>query len=334
MATNRNIPLTASEISQLWANYMVDTMAICVLRYLLEKVEESEIKSLVEYALHLAQQHVKVDVEILQSEGHPIPIGYTDHDVNINARRLYSDGFILHYLKQMGTGGVSIYGVSLSVCARSDVREHFRQCIASSTDLLDRAIGLLLSKGLYARSPYIPAPESPEFIKKESFMAGLLGDRRPLDAVEITHLYLNVLTNALGRALLMGFAQVARDEEVVKFLMRGRDIARKHEEVFSSTLRDDVLPAPETLEALVTDSTDAPFSDKLMMFHTLQLVALGIGNYGASLGGTMRKDIAADYLRLLAEIGTYAEDGASLMIDKGWLEKVPGAVERDALIKK
>lgn len=334
MLTKHNIKLTAAEVAQLWANYMSDSMAACVLKYYAAKVEDLEIKSLVEYALHLAEQHLKVDIEIFKGEGHPLPIGFTDADVNLNAKRLFNDGFLLHYIKQMGTGGVSIYGAALSVSARSDVREHFRECVDSASELLERSIKLCLTKGIYSRAPYIPIPESPEFVQKESFMAGLLGDRRPVNAVEITHLYFNILTNSLGRVLMMGFAQTAKDEDVIKYVKRGGDIALKHVEVFSSTLRDDDLPAPETWEAHLTDSTDPPFSDKLMLFHTLQLITMGAANYGASLAGTMRRDISADYLRLLAEIGTYAEDGASLMISKGWMEKIPGAAERDALIEK
>jgi len=35
----------------------------------------------------------------------------------------------------------------------------------------------------------------------------------------------------------------------------------------------------------------------------------------------------------MAEIGAYAEDGANIMIDNGWLEQPPGAADRDLLAK-
>ncbi|WP_134684855.1 DUF3231 family protein [Brevibacillus migulae] len=45
----------------------------------------------------------------------------------------------------------------------------------------------------------------------------------------------------------------------------------------------------------------------------------------------MRRDLAADYSRMMMEIAKFSEDGANIMIDHGWLEKMPGAVERRSL---
>ncbi|WP_246516434.1 DUF3231 family protein [Salicibibacter cibarius] len=36
----------------------------------------------------------------------------------------------------------------------------------------------------------------------------------------------------------------------------------------------------------MTSSTESPFSDKLMTFHTTALVDIGIGNYGLSTAGS------------------------------------------------
>ena len=57
----------------------------------------------------------------------------------------------------------------------------------------------------------------------------------------------------------------------------------------------------------------------------------GIGNYGASLAASLRLDLATDYARLLTEVGLYAEDGANLLIDNGWLEEPPQTPNKTAL---
>ena len=36
--------------------------------------------------------------------------------------------------------------------------------------------------------------------------------------------------------------------------------------------------------------------------------------------------------KLMAEIGLYAEDGANIMIEKGWLEEPPQEVDSKALV--
>ncbi len=70
-----------------------------------------------------------------------------------------------------------------------------------------------------------------------------------------------------------------------------------------------------------------------MLFHTITFTQMGIGNYGTAIAASIRRDLVVEYSRLLAEIGTFSDDGAELMIKNQWLEKIPGAVERDSLIK-
>lgn len=40
-----HIRLTSSEVGGLWANYIADSMFICVYKYYLAKVEDAEIKT-------------------------------------------------------------------------------------------------------------------------------------------------------------------------------------------------------------------------------------------------------------------------------------------------
>ncbi|UJF34910.1 DUF3231 family protein [Paenibacillus hexagrammi] len=248
-------------------------------------------------------------------------------------RDYFSDTFALLYLRNMGIAGTVAYSLGVACSFREDIRAFFNHNLKTAAELIEKSTTLLLSKGLLPRAPFIPYPDSVEYVQKESWLNGLVGDRRPLNIAEITQSYLNTLTNSLGQSLMMGFAQVAQSAEVVRHIVRGRDIATKHIEVFTSLLRDDHLPAPTTWETEISSSTEPPFSDKLMLYQTVSLSAVGLGNYGAALSASTRRDLAGIYLRLAAEIGTYADDGAELMIQNKWLEKMPGAVERDALIK-
>lgn len=88
------------------------------------------------------------------------------------------------------------------------------------------------------------------------------------------------------------------------------------------------------IDHLVSNSTDAPFSDKLMLFHKIDMFSMKIRAYaeGVSLNG--RRDIAAMYAHLMMEVGLYVEDGANIMIDRGWMERPPEAADRDNLASK
>jgi hypothetical protein len=329
---NQKIHLTSSEIAPLWFGYLNDSMVNCVLRYFLNKVEDQEIRPVVEYALSLTSEQLQYMNGLFTKEQFPTPRAFTEEDVNIQAPRLFSDGFMLFYIRRMGITGVESYASALAGAARTDIREFFTNNLKTAAELLNRADEVLLSKGLFIRSPVIPMTDSIEFVQKEGWLNGFMGDRRPINVCEITHLYLNRMANAIGKALMIGFSQVAKDREVVQLIVRGRDIADKHIQVFGNYLQNDNLPAPMTWEIEVTNTTEAPFSDKLMLFHTVALTTIGMGSYGVAISQSMRRDLVADYIRLTAEIGTFCDDGAELMIKHKWLEKIPGAIERDALI--
>lgn len=60
--------------------------------------------------------------------------------------------------------------------------------------------------------------------------------------------------------------------------------------------------------------------------------AASIGNIGAALSTNLRHDLFPSYIRALADIANYAEDGLNIMIEKGWFEEPPMVVDRKDLI--
>ncbi|MCM3571401.1 DUF3231 family protein [Neobacillus mesonae] len=330
-----NIRLTASEMGFLWTQFENDTLAICVLKYFANKCEDKEILPVVEFALDLSQKHIQIITEIFANEKIPIPAGFSDEDVNVNAPKLFTDTFMLLYLQSMGTIGMTAASIAISCSSREDISKLFQEILIEAKDLHDMARKTALAKGIYIRPPYISNPDKVQFITKQRFLFDFVGkSKRPLTAIEITHLFINVQTNSMGKALMMAFAQVCKGEDVKQFFTEGKNIANKHIKKFSSTLTNGDIPAPMSWDSHVLDSTVAPFSDKLMMFHTTGMIAVGIGNYGAAAGTCERMDLSALYTRLSAEIALFAEDGANIMIKHGWLEEPPQADDRQALVNQ
>ncbi len=333
MESNHNAKLTSSELSLLWGHYQNDTLGICTISYLLKIVEDPEIKAILDYGLTLEKDHIKIIKETFTSEKIPIPIGFSEQDVNVNAPRLFSDIFILHYLANMGAIGLNNYSIALPNSSRKDIRDFYTACLNSSAELYNRSSDLLLKKGVMIRPPYIPYPEQVEFIQKQHFLSGWLGKTRQLTAIEISYLFFNLQRNVLGTALLTGFSQVTKSKEIREYLVRGAEISKHHSSVFVNFLNKDNLTAPVTWDSEPTISTISPFSDKLIMFHVAALSTSGIGYYGASLGMSPRRDIAAAYTRLIAEVGLHAEDGMNILINNGWLEKPPSSPDRSSLAR-
>jgi hypothetical protein len=329
---NHHIRLTASEIGGLWTNFVSDSMFRCVYKYFVSCVEDSEAKTVLTHALDLCEQHIEVTFGIFREEGHAVPVGFTDQDVYPNAPRLFSDVFFLFYTEQMVKGALVTYGALLPHTFRNDIREHFMSCISSTMELMNETKKVLLSKGLEVRSPYIPPLTEAEMVKEKQFLAGWIGKQRPLTAIEITHLFSNIQTNYFGGSLVTGFAQTVKNEDVKQYFVRGKEITKKHTKIFSRYLQENDLPSPVTWDAEITDCQEPPFSDKLMMFQVNMMSAAGIGNFGTALSASPRRDIAADYSRLLAEVGLYAEDGAQILIKHNWMERPPHAADRNKLM--
>ncbi|MCH6264818.1 DUF3231 family protein [Neobacillus citreus] len=335
MEFGNQVGLTSAEITSLWASYINDSAISCKFKFFLSKVEDEEIRPLLKKAFDIAQGNLNTLTEIFKKEKYPIPYGFKlDEDVDISAPRLYSDSYALNYLHQSAQIALQGYSMNLSLSVRGDVYSHFNECISQLTPFLREVKELLLSKGLYIRSPHLPIPDDIDFVKKKSFLKGFFGEKRRLTGTEITNLFTNIQRNAFGVATLLGFSQVAQSKEVTEYLVRGKDIAKKHCEILGSLLSEDDLPVPMTWNTEVTESTAFTFSDKLMMFYTTSLIALSIGFYGTSMAVSPRKDIGLQYVRLSAEIAEYAKDGANILIENGWLEQPPMAADRDELAKK
>jgi hypothetical protein len=312
---------------------MNNSMAKCVLGYFLTQVEDSEIKPIVQFAYDLAVSHLTYLTNLFEQEQLPLPTGFTNEDVNLNAPRLYSDSFMLTYINHMSKVGLLAYSGFVSMSARKDVRTHFIDALQKTSDLFDRSSDVALSKGLFVRAPYIAYPTKTDFVDNKSYLSGfsLFSKQRPLNTVEISHLYMNIQTNLIGSHLSISFAQTSPREDVQKWMLRGNEISKKHVKIFSATLIDNDIQPPIPSDVAITNSTSPTFSDKLVMSHMALLSATGAGNYATAAAASQRSDLFLNYERLSLEVAQYAKDGVNIMINNKWLEQPPGTTDKEKL---
>lgn len=152
-----------------------------------------------------------------------------------------------------------------------------------------------------------------------------------MHALEITHFYDNIENNVTSKALIMAFAQVAKDEKIRKLFEKGRDLTTKNIEAYMQKLSGENLPSPPFLDHLVTASTFSPFSDKLMLFHKMDMFSMKIRAFGNSVAVNGRHDIGMIYSKSFMKISLFVEEAAKTMIEKGWMEQPPQAVDRKNL---
>ncbi|QDR79946.1 DUF3231 family protein [Sporomusa termitida] len=331
MPTANKLPLTSAEISNLWNMYMSDTLVVCVKKYLLAKAEDQQIRTILQQALTVSEKRSRDIAAIFSSSNVAIPVGFSDKDVNIEAPRLYSDTFALYHALSRAKYALQMSALFLFLADRPDVRNLFQEAIAACAKLLEDAKQVALTKGILIRSPIVSIPQTPNFVEKPSYIGHIIGGQRPLHVVSLMHIFLSIQENLLGKALISGFSQVARDTELRKFFLRGVEIGAKQIKGLSSFLSDEDVPIPSSPDSMLTSSTIPPFSDKLMMNHIILLNQFNLADIGVAVGQSTRTDIAADYMRMAAEIIQYGEDGINIAIKNGWMEAPPQVVSHREL---
>ena len=333
--TEKKIYLTSSEIGALWTGYMNDSMSACILGFMLKDMEDSEIKEVLQYAYDTSLSHLKALKAFFESEQYAIPHGFREQDVNMNAPWLFSDTFCLTYVNHMARIGMLAYSGFLAISYREDIRDYFSNGLASATKLYNQSLKVAADKGVNARHPYIEVPKETDYVDNKKYLSGLnpFNEKRPLNAVEISHLYLNVMTNSIGIKLCLAFAQTSPSEEVQNFMLRGKEVSQKHNKIFIDTLLKNDIESPHLPDVGISNSTTQTFSDKLMMFHMSLLMSSGIGNYATAGAASQRSDLMLNYERLSFEVARLSKSGADIMIKNNYLEQPPGTKNRKQLAK-
>lgn len=332
MGDIKKIPLISSEIAGLWNAYMSESLTVKVLSYFLNRVDDDETRTILLQTNDLSNQNIITITDLFNREGLPIPDGFTDNDVNINAPRLFSDTFYLVYLAFMARIAMHNYTLILNQIARSDIRDYFSKRIVNSIDLYNKTTDLRLSKGIFIRAPYVEVPKKVQYIKNQALMIGVFGKKRPLLLTEVTHLFGTTFSNIVGKALATAFGQVSNSEKISGYYFEGMDLASQIVKELTIVFSEEEIPVPSTSDSFVTDSLVSPFSEKIMLTHMLVLSSSAISNLGMAISESLRSDLNTMYVKYTAAIMKFSQKGAKIMIDNEWLEQPPDVIKHKNLV--
>jgi len=325
--------LTSAEIGGLWSTYMNSSMEWCLITYFLHHIKDSEIKAILEKALGSSNKRLEFLKELFTSENIPIPHGFTEKDINLEASPLFYDPFALTFVYSLSKMDMILYSFITSEICRLDLQEFFTSIVKENTDLYMTSTTLMLSKGIYDRPPTIPYPSEVEYIHKEWYINGFIGKKRPVNVIEITEIFSNIERNYFAILLCSGLLQVVKDPEIKAYLKEGKGISEKQINLFNEILKKEDLLGIVPVNMEVTDSTESPFSDKLVMTLFSALNAIDVTLIGHALSLSFRTDLSAHYSKFIGEILLYSKKGFDILVDRKWLEKPPGAPDRGKLQK-
>ncbi|MFA9457862.1 DUF3231 family protein [Halalkalibacter sp. AB-rgal2] len=327
------LKLTSAEIGTLWTQYVNGTAVDIVNKYMLSIIEDKKIKQLFEEATMIFDKQKKQIATFIENEGFPVPIGFTDSDLNKGTERLFSDIFCVHYLHVMTLHGLLGHMTSLSASVRKDLRYFYDSCDNDGKKIYHQTIELLVDKGHFQRDPYFYPEANPEFVMGQQFLDGFFGDHRPLAATEIISLSFNIKKKILEKTLCIAFSQVAQSKEVRKFLESSERTSDEQIQTLAKILQSDNLPVPMSWETEVTTSRDSPFSDKLMLYHIGFLLQTAQAYHGTGLASAMRTDLVLTYEKIILKNLMVTKEWFNIMTRQKWLEQPPLAPNRKKIAK-
>jgi hypothetical protein len=328
------LKLTSSEIGSLWAEYVNGTMTDTVNRYMVSIIEDEEIKAIFEDAIRTFEKQKNQLITFIENEGFPVPIGFTESDLNKGVERLFTDIFCLNYLHIMTLHGLLGHSTALAVSVRKDLRYFYDSCDNDGKRMYHQTIELLLKKGNFQRDPLFYPAKNPEFVSSQDFTDGIFGKERCLAATEIIGISFNLKKSVMAKTLSIAFSQVTQTKEVREFLTDSEKTADQQIQAFAKIMMADNLPVPKSWETEVTTSTNAPFSDKLMLYHTGFLFQTAQAYHGTGLAAAMRTDLVTTYERIILKNLMVTKKWFNLMVQNKWLEQPPLAPSRNEIAKE
>lgn len=332
MTTSSQIPITSSELANLWMAYQEKTMIVRVLEHFIEHAD-NETKQLLESHSNTAAKNIEVITNIFHQEGAVIPIGFTEKDVYKGVPKLYDYMYDVMYLHMMTKIEMSLYSHFTGMSYRKDIEDFFISLTAEAQAMNSQSTQFLLEKGVLVRPPFVSMPTEVEFVQDTNYRDGLklFGEMRSLNTVEVSLIHHAIEANLVGMQLMIGFAQVATDKEVQDYFVTGMKLAEKVETSLGEFLRQSFIEPPATHAGKATTSKIAPFSEKLMMYNTSLLTSFGLGSNALGGAFSLRNDLPAKMSWLAKDIVSFAQDGGKIMIKKGWMEEPPQIEDRNQL---
>ncbi len=332
---NSSIKLSSAEISNLWSTYVNDSLTVCLMTHFKETVENQDITPLIDETIQVATNHMNTLKTLFNLENIVIPTGFpVEKHVITNAPKLFSDLFYLEYMRHICKVGIGSHGTAITLSAREDVRAIYSDFLNDAVKLNNNIMSFMQEIGVFIRTPNMQYPEEVKFAHDQSYLRGYFGHRRPLLALEVTHLTTTSLHNLLGQSTCLGFAQVTGEEELRQYFLRGKKISEDILGHVHDVLLDSDVPSPMTWDAELTNSITSPFSDQLMLFVIGTLSNVAISLYGTAMSTSMRHDVGALYANFIRKAAPFGEDGLNLQIERGWLEQPPQFTDHEKLARE
>ncbi|MBT2654204.1 DUF3231 family protein [Bacillus sp. ISL-18] len=328
-------PISSSEIGTLWLTYQEKTLIMRMLEYFIKTTDDDEARNILGGLWQHLNYFVLEIEKTFKQQGIAYPIGFTKEDVNLEAPKLFDNAFDIMFVRILKEVSMGLYTINMNMAYNDDVAKIYKGLTNVTQDFYMLSTEYLLRKGVLTLPPKVTMPKTTEFVESKSYMSGFkpLSDKRALNDIELGFLHHGIETNNIGMQLITGFAQCAKNKDVKKYFVKGKELAKKQIKVLTDILLDNDVQFSATSGSTVTTSTVAPFSERLMMVcvHFLNGFSIVGNSFGTFF--TLRNDITMRSLLLVKDVYFYGQEGLEIMIKHGWFEEPPQMEDRAQIIK-
>lgn len=323
------VGLTATEISNLWSSYMMNSMEQRLNEYFFASSENNDIKQVAEKMLNQAKKNINELKEIFNKENLKIPLGFTNEDVRVDAPKIFSDTFILQICFDLTHLMMSTYPIAFADCTRKDVRAHFQKNIEFTLSLQNEIVELMLAQGVYLRPPQVAIENELEITDSLFYLNGFFGGSRALNAPEIANVSRIIHRAQFSKMVFVTFHELAQAKELKQHFSKGRDGIDKVLQTLQEIFEKENIPMSASGDYYFSDSEVSPFSDKLMLFFVN--TCLGIFCFtmiSQAKTSSLRTDLVQKLGKISDDMQKFYGLGLLLAIKENWFEQPPQAIDR------
>jgi hypothetical protein len=335
MTTEARIQLTSTELGTIWMTYQSTSASLVMFDLFKEKTINKEAQNILADYIVECQDIKNKAVDIFNNENAVIPMGFEESDIVREAPALFDDFFNIMFLRQMMKLNFGHSAVSLTMSYMKEVNDILKLNFDVANKYYLMTTNFLLENGVLPKPPYVTMPTTVEFIEGRNYMSGSnpLSEKRALNTIEVGYITESIEDNIFGMQMMTGFAQVAKESEVKKYFIDGKELAKKIITELSKILLQSDIQPPSTWAGKATNSTIPPFSDKIMMYLTSIVSSASIGYTALGTSFSMRKDLHLKLGLMSKNIFDFSKEGGKIMIKHKWMEEPPQMEDRNQLTK-
>ncbi|MGO4276861.1 DUF3231 family protein, partial [Paenibacillus sp. TAF58] len=117
---------------------------------------------------------------MLENDGAVPPIGFSKEDVNLDAPKLYENGFDFMFCRILKEISMGMYVLHMTISYREDIVMFYKQLTEITQSYYNQFTQYLLEKDLLSRPNYTNMPKSVGYITDKAYMKGtnLFGHKR------------------------------------------------------------------------------------------------------------------------------------------------------------